>query len=183
MSHTFGSFKQYHFRGQHPNEVIVSVIHRHWFSVFMHYMIVVGVVFVQIIAIALLPVLIANSGGQFSVELFWLMQMIVLTFLTIYGAFIWIDYWLDVWIVTNQRIINIEQNGLFARNISELHFQTVQDITSKVHGLIPTFLNYGDVEVQTAAVQGRFLFRNIPDPYKVRAMLIEKQKEYRHADL
>lgn len=177
MSHTFGHFQQYHFRGQHDNEVIISVIHRHWFSVVLHYMIVIVILFIQVVSVALLPLFSETIGVDFSLDLFWLGQIIIITFLVLYGAFIWIDYWLDVWVVTNQRIINIEQKGLFARNISELHFQSVQDVTSKVHGLIPTLLNYGDVEVQTAAEKGRFLFRNIPDPYKVRAMLIEKQKE------
>ena len=75
-------------------------------------------------------------------------------FLWLYGFLLWIDYWLDVWIVTDERVINIEQKGLFSRSVSELHFYNVQDVTTSVRGVIPTLLNYGDVEVQTARGRG-----------------------------
>jgi hypothetical protein len=84
---------------------------------------------------------------------------------------------LDVWIVTDQRIINIEQKGLFSRVVSELELENIQDITSDVRGVIATFLNYGDLFVQTAAEKERFIFRNIPDPYKVKDMIMNLQEK------
>ncbi len=170
------SFSRYHFRGQHDNEKILSVIHRHWFDIAVHY------VFIAVIAVLLV-------GGTFFVDtiermfgvthlmpIVLFIDSIVVTFLWFYGFLIWIDYWLDVWIVTDQRVVNIEQKGLFSRHVSELHFHTVQDVTSKVQGIIPTILNYGDVEVQTAAEKTRFLFRHVPDPYAIKAMLVERQR-------
>ena len=49
-----------------------------------------------------------------------------------------VDYYLDIWIVTNDRIINIEQLGLFARSISELDLYQIQDVTSEIKGIFPT---------------------------------------------
>ncbi len=80
------------------------------------------------------------------------------------------DYWLDVWIVTNERIINSEQKGLFNRVVSEVNLNQIQDITSEQVGLIGTFLTFGNVYVQTAAERERFMFKNIdnPDDVKIR---------------
>ncbi len=78
-----------------------------------------------------------------------------------------IDYYLDIWIVTNERIMNIEQEGLFSRTISELKLLQIQDVTSEIQGIVPTFLGYGSVYVQTAAEHSHFHFKEIPDPYRV----------------
>jgi hypothetical protein len=82
------------------------------------------------------------------------------------------DYYLDVWIVTNRRIINIEQKGLFKRFASELHLSAVQDVTSEVTGIIRTFLDYGNVFVQTAAEHVRFVFKDIKSPEEVKEKVI-----------
>jgi uncharacterized membrane protein YdbT with pleckstrin-like domain len=90
-----------------------------------------------------------------------------------------VDYYLDVWIVTNQRIINIEQQGLFSRVVSEQRLNRIQDITSEVRGFWATILHFGDVYIQTASETPRFIFKQVPDPYNIRITLnnlIEQDK-------
>lgn len=94
------------------------------------------------------------------------------------------DYFLDMWIVTNERIINIEQNGLFARTVSEMRLNQVQDISSHTHGFLETFLTYGDVTIQTAGEKLQFHFKNIDNPDEVKltvARLVAECKK-RHGD-
>jgi hypothetical protein len=83
------------------------------------------------------------------------------------------DYYLDVWIVTNERIINIEQKGLFTRVASELHLSAVEDTTSEVKGMLHTFLDYGQVHIQTAGERTRFIFKNIPHPEQVKETIVK----------
>jgi len=94
-----------------------------------------------------------------------------------------VDYYLDAWVVTNDRILNIEQEGLFNRTVSELDLLNIQDITSEIHGVLPFFFGYGDVQIQTAAEQGRFVFEQIPKPEEVRKRILtlveEEQKKMR----
>ena len=78
------------------------------------------------------------------------------------------DYFLDMWIVTNERIINIEQRGLFSRVVSEMRLNQVQDISSHTHGFLETFLTYGDVTIQTAGEKLQFHFKNIDNPDDVK---------------
>lgn len=175
--HHFDDFSHYHFHGQRDDEKILSVIHRHWFDITMHY-VLISIILV-ITGAALFFVydveVLLGMTGLMPVAFFIASSVVVLMWF--YGFLMWIDYWLDVWIVTDQRVVNIEQKGLFSRHVSELHFHMVQDVTSKVQGVIPTLLNYGDVEVQTAAEKTRFLFRRVPDPYAIKAMLVQRQRQ------
>jgi uncharacterized membrane protein YdbT with pleckstrin-like domain len=98
----------------------------------------------------------------------------------IYYLGIWIfffsqftDYYLDINVVTNDRILDINQKGLFGRAVSELDLTRVQDVHSEIKGIIPTLLNYGKVEVQTAATEENFHFDQVPDPHRVRQRILE----------
>jgi membrane protein YdbS with pleckstrin-like domain len=87
------------------------------------------------------------------------------------------DYYLDLWVVTNDRIIDIEQFGLFSRTISEVDLFRLQDVTTDVHGVFATFFNYGTVTVTTASENTSIIFRNVPDPNTVRNELIRLSHE------
>jgi uncharacterized membrane protein YdbT with pleckstrin-like domain len=104
-------------------------------------------------------------------ETFFAMMIWALFFL------IWIDYYFDVWIVTSERIINVEQKGLFSREISELQLEKIQDISTEVLGVIPTFLNYGNIFIQTAGEKERFLFRCVPNPYHIKDAIMSLQEK------
>lgn len=84
----------------------------------------------------------------------------------------WVDYYLDIWIVTNERLLNIEQEGLFSRVISETNISKVQDVTSEVHGKLQTFLDFGEVHIQSAGEQKRFVFEEVPHPREIAQEII-----------
>ncbi len=90
-----------------------------------------------------------------------------------------VDYYLDIWIVTNDRIINIEQLGLFARSISELDLYQIQDVTSEIKGIFPTFFNYGYVLIQTAGEVSHFNFEQVRDPHTIRKTILDLVDEDR----
>jgi len=90
-----------------------------------------------------------------------------------------VDYYLDVWIVTNMRIINIEQKGLFSRVISEKDLDIMQDVTSDVSGFLSTLLEYGDVFIQTAAETERFIFKEVPFAQEVSRRISNLVSEYK----
>ncbi len=105
---------------------------------------------------------------------------------SIYALSIWlffytafVNYFLDIWIVTNDRIIDIHQHGLFARTIAELDLFRVQDVTSETKGLFATVFDYGNVYIQTAGEKERFTFFNVPEPHKIREAIIQLADEDR----
>lgn len=90
------------------------------------------------------------------------------------------DYYLDAWIITDSRVLDIRQQGLFARTVAELELQKIQDVTSDIKGILPSIFTYGNVHIQTAGEKERFVFEQIPKPHKVRhelVDLVEKNRE------
>ena len=87
-------------------------------------------------------------------------------------------YLLDTWIITDHRILDNEQHGFFSRTLSEMNLSKIQDMSVRISGLIPTFLDYGDLEIQTAGTEPKFIFKQIPHPNQVRALLTEAYNKY-----
>lgn len=112
------------------------------------------------------PVLILTASAYyFLVWLFFMMNFV--------------DYYLDLWIVTNDRVLNVEQHSLFSRTISELDLANVQDVTSEVKGVLAFVFGYGNVYIQTAAEKGRFVFEQVHDPEEIRKNMLEIVSEDR----
>lgn len=163
------------FPGQRPNEKVVIMLRRHWI-IFARYVL-------QLIGFNLLPIVffiifyyvvswdIPTAGPLF-------VTMVMAVSLYYLGAWLayfhsFVDYRLDMWILTDQRIINIEQQGLFDRVSAELNLNKVQDVTAEVHGHTQTFFDYGNVYIQTAAEQQRFIFQNVPHPEEIARLVIQ----------
>jgi len=176
-------FSRYHFQGQHENERVLRVIHRHWFNILTHLFIVFALSFLVIGSLSFFPTLFPETTPTSSLPLFLFVQNTLFIFLWLYGFLVWLDYYLDVWIVTNERIINIEQKGLFTRRISELRLARVQDVTTTVNGFVSTVLNFGDVHVQTAAEEEHFVFRQVGDPFAVKDEIMRLSREVAKDDM
>lgn len=72
------------------------------------------------------------------------------------------------------RILDVEQKGLFNREISECYISKIQDITVQTKGVMATFLKYGDLHIQTAAEKREFVFKEISEPEKVKNVILEQ---------
>lgn len=61
----------------------------------------------------------------------------------------WIAWYYSVFIVTDQRFIQITQKGLFHRSIVDLSLQQIQSLNYEVNGIQETLLGYGTILLQT----------------------------------
>jgi hypothetical protein len=172
------NFNQFHFKGQKEGEQILLVVHRHWFDILSQFFIILIMLLVLFGGFVFATPIIKLSNGLLSANLFLFLENVFFIFIWLFFFVTWIDYYFDVWIVTNERIVNIEQRGLFSRGISELELENIQDITVEVSGIIPTFLNYGNLYVQTAAEKERFIFKHVPNPYAIKDLIMNLQKNY-----
>ena len=173
-----------HLPNQKENEKVVLFLRRNWLSVFSIVFVFSMMLIIPIVALYVLrdwvavimdkPVLgaIATLIASIYVLCVWLFTFLEFT-----------DYYLDTWIVTNERILSTEQKGLFNRVASELHLAAIQDVTSEMRGMIGTFLDFGDVFIQTAGEKGRFHFDNVDHPEKIKEHIIEliEADKKRHA--
>jgi len=167
----------FYFSSQHPNEKIIFIIHRHWFNMLIQFIPLFGLLAIMLISFFMQPLIFDNFAEAGGETVFYFLQTFFLIFIWIFGFVIWFDYYLDIWIITNERVVNVEQKGLFSRQVSELKFRHIQDVSTDVRGFFPTLLNYGDVTVQTAAEQSHFIFRSVGNPYKVKSDVMHQAKK------
>jgi len=156
----------YSFPGQQPDEKIVLVLHRHWLPF-------VGEVF-RLTMLAAIPAVllwaglklaersIDQTGVGFAAIVFGFALYYLLLVTILYGF--WLDYYLDVFVVTNKRLVDIEQRGLLSRTIAEQPLYRIQDVTSEVNGMLAHLFRYGNVYVQSAGEKVRFYFEQVSHP-------------------
>lgn len=174
-----------HLPNQGRDEKTVLFLRRHWIEIVR-----MAAYFIALMLVPLALSYVLNlAGADIVMHPFWgPISDILLTVYTLTVILITLtqftDYYLDTWIVTNERIINIEQKGLFSRVVAELHLNHVQDVTSETRGVLATILSYGDVHIQTAGTRERFFFKQIDNPDDVKRIisrLVEDDKR-RHGD-
>lgn len=168
----------YYFNEIEGKEKVVKIVHRHWFDIFLQLVVVILIIIVIFAALFVFPMLMpALRQGEF-LTLFIFLETTFALFVWIYAFLIWVDYYFDMWIITSERIVNIEQKGLFMRNVSELKHAKIQDVTVEVEGFFQTLMNFGDVHIQTAGESARFLFRQVPDPYGLKNMIMDFHRKH-----
>lgn len=170
-------FTKFHFKDIDSNDEILYVIHRNWFYLLSQYFVLAIFSLVVFAAVTFLPTFYpALFTSEFKAVTMFVENLFMLA-IWIFGFLIWIDYYFDLWVITSERIVNIEQKGLFMRRVSELRYAKIQDVTTEVNGFFPTMLNYGDVRVQTAGEEEEFVFKSISDPYHVKSIILDLQRK------
>lgn len=132
-------------------------------------------------AVMLLPLIImivlANTLGFVGDPLvragLWSMGGIYLIFILSFMMMQWIIWYLDIWILTDSRLVDTQLISLFNRKISQVSLNQVQDVQVDVEGYLPTIFRYGNVKVQTAGKEGFFQLRAISEPRDAARQILE----------
>lgn len=160
------------------DEEVILVVRKHWFILARETFF--------LLFLLLLPGLIALVGEILSIEytfeisgniinLFFILSSIFFLFVWTMFFIIWTDYYLDILILTNKRIIDVEQKGLFSRELSTFRLDKIQDATAEINGVIQTFLSFGTIIIQTAGEDKDFIVRGIPKPFEVKNYISKQQ--------
>lgn len=154
--------QEYTFNGQRPHEKILAVVRTHPFVLFMP-----GLKTIGFWAIAVALVLLWSN--QYSSLLAFVLFIIGLGFLA--RAYFMISQ--SSFIITNQRVLNVQQNGYFGRKITETELGNIQDVSSETAGALRTMLKYGNLIIRTSgtAAGNEIVVRDIANPYEVQQMI------------
>lgn len=158
------------FEGQKEGEKILMLLRRHVFTIYIRIGFYVLASLVPIV-IGLMFYSYIKVGGYFDIFFFfssiWYLGLWIAVFhsLTIYT--------LNAVLITDRRIIDNDQHGLFNRKVAELNSSRIQDVSTHTNGIIQTFLHFGDVTVQTAASEKQFVFHQVPYPDKVKDIIVQ----------
>ncbi|HCC04770.1 TPA: hypothetical protein DEP58_00510 [Patescibacteria group bacterium] len=157
-------------------ENTVVVIRRHWYSLAVE-----GVLDVVIFLCLIGAILFLDTVALVGENSKYTDTIVPLGFFALgfFGLLLWMhffaswsDHWLDAWIITDKRVIDIEQKGFFVRQVSSFPLDRIQDVTYTVSGIIPTWLHFGDVRMQTASISEDFIMRQVPFPQDVKEHLL-----------
>ncbi len=161
------------FPSQLEEETIYLVVREHWFHFFLK--ILVWIFFTAALLLfnhympRYAPDLFVDSAGDIT----HLFTQVYTMFLSLSLFLIFVFYYLNIQIITNIRIVDIDQVGLFNHTISELHIDKIEDVTSETTGIFGTIFNYGDVFVQTAGKVERFEFSDVPNPAEIERVILD----------
>jgi uncharacterized membrane protein YdbT with pleckstrin-like domain len=157
------------------NEHIITIARRHWFkpvleSLFIFFSLLIPLVISSIVSA--LPNHSEQLGNVSVLSIIFILSWLFIVWNI--GFIIWTNHFLDVLVVTNLHVIDIDQIGLWHREISTLQLPKIQDISSKTEGIIPSILNYGDLEIQTAGSLTNFIVKSIQRPDILRQKINEQ---------
>ena len=155
------------------DEKIVYEIRKHWYDLALPTIITLVLACTPLVVLSIVLGFIPVSAFPFSLVIFF--YCIWLLGLWLFLCIEWTDYYLDVWFVTDRRIIDVEQMGVFHRRISSLRFDKIQDVTVEVIGVVAEMLHFGDLSVQTAGENREFVIRGVANPIKAKEMIASAQ--------
>jgi uncharacterized membrane protein YdbT with pleckstrin-like domain len=149
-------------------EYIVAIFRKHPFYVW--------ITIAKYILIAVLPVLagtfIGNTLGDYS-DYAFIIYLVFLIILWISFFIEYTDFMLDTWVLTNERLVDVEQLALFSRRISTLSLDRIQDITIEQSGLLNSMLGIGTVFIQTAGTEDEFKIIGMREPSHVKDIIMQ----------
>lgn len=101
-------------------------------------------------------------------------------FLSLFASFVlaalvfmpsWIGWYFSVYIVTDQRLIQIKQKGFFHRSVVDMGLRQIQMVNYEVAGLNQTLLGFGTIMMQTLV--GDLVIHEVHHPAKIQKKLLE----------
>lgn len=82
----------------------------------------------------------------------------------------WIGWYYSVYIVTDQRLIQITQKGLWTRSVVDIGLNQIQMVNYQVSGLQETLLGFGTIMMQTFV--GDLVIHDVHHPSKIQKELL-----------
>jgi signal transduction histidine kinase len=87
----------------------------------------------------------------------------------------WLSWHFSVFIVTDQRLIQISQKGLFHRSVVDMGLRQIQMVNYEISGLSETLFGFGTIMMQTMV--GELVIHYVHHPAKVQKRLLEILRE------
>lgn len=166
------------FINQKSYEKIVKTVRRHGIT-FLPYIVIFLILILVPVGVtwllnAVFPALLQNTITYPLLVIFGSVYYLSLC-LFFYSYFV--AFYLDMWIITNDRIVDINQISLFGRTVAEVELYQIQDVEAEVHGFFPTIFRYGTLTLQTAGAIPKFIIEDVPHPYELQKLLLDLSNE------
>jgi hypothetical protein len=92
-----------------------------------------------------------------------------------------LSWFFNVYIVTDERIFDVDFVNLVYREIAEANLDQIQDVNVVMGSVVRTIFNYGEIQIQTASAVPNLEFEAVPNPDRVakiiRELRVEEEEE------
>ena len=153
------------FEGQRLDEDIIFIRRQHPWVLMRAGLAVVAIIFASLIPL-LLP------GGGKGLKLIALGASIALL-IALARLYMW---WHTVYVISNHRVIGVEQQKLLLRQVSEVPLENIQNITHIKKGFGPNIFNFGNVQIQTSGSKVAMEIMNIDSPLEAQQKIIDAMR-------
>ena len=185
----FGSFvvtpPKTRFESQDDDEKIVVLGRRHFITNLKWLTIACFAIFVPMFWGEFPMIKALDVNTSFILSIVWYSALL---FYVIQNFVLW---FYNVYIVTNERLVDVDFFGLLYKNINVTQIGKLEDVNYSQRGLFAGFFNFGDVVVQTSSEQrsddrsekSAFTFDHIANPdlvVKIISELMEVENDREH---
>jgi uncharacterized membrane protein YdbT with pleckstrin-like domain len=156
-----------HFDSQSTEEHILLLLRRHPITQ-LPWIIIASLFAFLPLLLTTLPIIAALPGN-------YLFAAIVGWYLLLTGFILesFLTWFFNVYIITDERIIDVDFLSLIYKNVSSAKIDNIEDVTARSGGALQSIFHYGTVYVQTAGQKREFEFEDVPQPEKVTRLLNE----------
>lgn len=160
------------FPGQREHEEVSLVLFKHWYTLVEP---IVRSILI-ILASFVVPFWLGVADWIFSYGLSATIYYAWLVFWLVAIVYDYLNWSRDRYIITTERIIGIDQRGLFSRRVSEIELDRIQNVTHAVDGLFATAFNFGTITIQSAGAND-LAVRQVPRPGEIQEEITRLVKE------
>jgi hypothetical protein len=149
-----------HFADQFDDEEVLFVFRKH------------PIVMRKGLILAMLALLLGTVPALIKPEMSYFFGGLAAGFvlgLLIFAPF-WIGWYYSLFIVTDQRLIQITQKGLFHRSVVDLGLSQIQMVNYQIAGLQETLLGFGTIMMQTYV--GDLVIHDVHHPAKIQKKIL-----------
>ena len=157
------------------SERIVLVCRRHWIHLWPKSILFALYALVPPLVISLLIAKFWEYEGL-QAKIFWVIAGVWIIYWAARIFLNWYRYHNDLWVVTNQRIVDSIKSNPFSHRLSTADLVNVQDMTVERKGILQTMLNYGDIVCETASNGDDFVLAGIPRPQDVQ-LIVDRERD------
>lgn len=83
-----------------------------------------------------------------------------------------------VLVVTDMRIVDIDQNGFFDRTVTEAVFKQIDEVNYRVKGFVPTIFRYGTVRIHMRGSAADIEFARMTRPARIHDLINDLREEH-----
>lgn len=161
--------KHKYFPDQFDDEEVLFVFRKH--PIVMRKGLIVGSIGLLVGPLYTLALTYLHPNSPPSLNFFYLSFVVSIGISALLFFPSWMSWHFSVFIVTNQRFIQITQKGLFHRSVVDMGLGQIQMVNYEVSGLQETLLGFGTIMMQTFV--GDLLIHYIHHPAKIQKKLLE----------